>query len=294
MSTNDERELACWMAEEGDSKVNDLEAEYNLSDIRKAVEQIDRINLPALDLDESWQVIEQKRTNWSLRPLRIQAWTIAVAASILVILGIFFITSDSSQTYLVFTESELAELPDGSFALFKEGAEIQFDDREPRLLDLKGSAYFHVKPGDPFEVSGEKGQVRVLGTSFEVVQDEKFSVNCFTGKVQVISELDEEFILGPGEGISIDEEGLITRANFDETAPAWTKERSLQSQMNFADLMTLLELEYDINIENPEQINPRFRGSLPFDDLELVIEILESTLSIKLIETDSRTYVIKK
>jgi len=95
-----------------------------------------------------------------------------------IILLLFVISlafSSCSQETVSTTDSfEGIELPDGSIVLLNHNSSIEYDkDFDPRKISLTGEAYFNVVASAvPFIVKTNFGEVKVLGTKFNVVSND--------------------------------------------------------------------------------------------------------------------------
>ena len=127
MSKEDETELARWAAEGRNQADASLER-YDLPMLNQALDQIDQIDIPPLDVEKSWEILDAKKDAATYRPLRVNAWLISIAASLLVLVGIFFLAKPSQETITHYQPGILNELPDGqSHALFKRGSSLTFE-----------------------------------------------------------------------------------------------------------------------------------------------------------------------
>ncbi len=127
----------------------------------------------------------------------------AAAAAILVIgalAGLYL----SGKTTLTNASAEIivTHLPDGSKVSLNRGAEIDFNAHTfflNRKVRAAGETFFEVNRGSSFTVYTEGGDVRVLGTSFNVrYVDEALEVGCKTGRVAVNVPSGKRFELTPG------------------------------------------------------------------------------------------------
>ena len=112
----------------------------------------------------------------SLRMRRIR-W-IAVAASILVLFTIGAYTLFQPKTVTLSADSEVVayHLPDGTKVSLMPHSSLSYQEDDCRKVEMKGCIYYQVKHDEqhPFDVVGEHGHVRVLGTQFMV--DERTDV----------------------------------------------------------------------------------------------------------------------
>ncbi len=101
-------------------------------------------------------------------------------------------------------------LPDGSSVQLNSGAKIEYPSvfkKNLRRVKLSGEAVFDVEHDErcPFVVETFASDIRVLGTKFNVVADERhqrFSTALLQGRVQITNRLDptqKDIILKPND-----------------------------------------------------------------------------------------------
>ncbi len=96
---------------------------------------------------------------------------------------------------------DVVELPDGSIAYLNHNSTIAWDQEfEPRIVEIHGEIYFRVTKGEtPFSVTTELGEVKVLGTEFNVKYDnDELVVEVEEGTVELKTKADKHKI-GRGE-----------------------------------------------------------------------------------------------
>lgn len=104
-------------------------------------------------------------------------------------------------------------LPDGSKVSLNRGAEIAFNAHTfflSRKVQASGETFFKVKRGSSFTVHTEGGDVRVLGTSFNVnCSADALEVACKTGRVAVNVPSGERFELTPGKFLAVNSGNVL-------------------------------------------------------------------------------------
>jgi ferric-dicitrate binding protein FerR (iron transport regulator) len=94
------------------------------------------------------------------------------------------------------------KLPDGSVVAMNAESKITFQKSnfsQNRLLTMDGEAFFDIRKGTTFTINTKLADIKILGTSFNVVSRENlFKVSCVTGKIQVTSG-SQSLIIIPGE-----------------------------------------------------------------------------------------------
>jgi ferric-dicitrate binding protein FerR (iron transport regulator) len=131
-----------------------------------------------------------KRNPVRLRPLYLVS---SIAAGLLLFVGVWQVLFKSVENQVIAergTHSEYS-LPDGSTVKLNADSKITWSEKnfsDDRHISLTGEAFFDVAIGDPFTISTKNGNIKVLGTSFNVyARDNSFKVSCFTGTVLVSS-----------------------------------------------------------------------------------------------------------
>ncbi len=138
-------------------------------------------------IDQATQTQEQEpKKGRAVRLRRILAY--AAAAVVGLLLGFYFLFP-SAQRIQANGGQLTYFFPDSSSIILNEASSISFRNKKwdkQRTVRLKGEAFFSVKKGETFKVLTPKGEVRVLGTSFNVRDNDKtFEVSCLTGRVEV-------------------------------------------------------------------------------------------------------------
>ena len=133
------------------------------------------------------RVVMEKRPARSNR--RVWLWTAAAAAA-LAVFGLVSYQAYQVRTYRNLLANEevtvkapvgsksYAELPDGSKVWLNAGSSLTYSydvSKKERTVDLSGEGFFEVYHDEktPFTVSSSSLNVRVLGTKFNVIADEK-------------------------------------------------------------------------------------------------------------------------
>jgi ferric-dicitrate binding protein FerR (iron transport regulator) len=96
-------------------------------------------------------------------------------SNVLVIITILVLFSCSDSNIHISSKDnfEIVELPDGSVAYLNNNSSIEFDKNfDQRIVKQDGEVFFDVRKGEsPFIVRTGLGEIRVLGTKFNVRSD---------------------------------------------------------------------------------------------------------------------------
>jgi transmembrane sensor len=204
----------------------------------------------------------------------------SIAAGLLVLFGIWQIWLKNPEIYVVAQKGSRLEyrLPDGSDIHINSDSRMTWDKRDyknDRHLSLEGEAFFSVTKGTPFTISATRGNVIVLGTSFNVYsRADAFKVSCLTGKVLVTSGAQTVTIV-PGESAEFKGNDLLSYADSRiNYASGW-----INGEFNFdsSPLSRVLgEIERQFNVKfTGLNFNSRFfTGNFTNKDLKEALDIV--------------------
>lgn len=280
----DDTFLARWLNNElSTEEVKAFEKTKDFYAFKRIVETSSLLEKPVFDKEKAFQKLLQNRMAAKRKPAS-TLWSYWIAASVAIVIGIFFLLP-SKAIYKSKSGEQLAlNLPDGSRVKLNSKSEISFRERkwdEKRELDLKGEAYFEVIPGSKFIVHTNRGDVSVLGTEFNVQsRNNYFEVLCFEGQVKV-DFLRDSIILKAGNAVRFidgDKESWIISQQY----PPWTKEESSFENLPIKVVIEALERHYKISFEARNiNLNQRFTGSFTHDSLELALKSVFYPMGIK-------------
>ncbi|MFD2916002.1 FecR family protein [Psychroserpens luteus] len=235
--------------------------------------------------------ISKKKEKGKVRQLNSNSWLLGIAASIVVLIGLFFILGDDIVTIETnYGEQKTIVLLDGSEVILNSKSTLTYDEDDwenNRILNLKGEGYFKVKKGSTFTVVTDNGDVKVLGTQFNVNSlNDLFEVSCFEGKVSVTSKA-ENYILLPTNSVrrinGFDAEQWKTL----DVNPSWINGESTFKSVPLKYVITSIESQYNIKIESKEiNSNLIYTGSFTHKDLDIALKTVFNSLQIRYIEKE--------
>jgi len=189
-----------------------------------------------------------------------------MAASILIILAIgipalwYGLTRNNNnpQTIRQISEEGIStiDLPDGSRVYLNQGAGISYpaNFEKERSVQLEGEAFFEVMsdPVNPFNVRSGQVIISVLGTSFNVKEEEseqQVEVFVETGKVRMSLEEQDEFItLEPGDLGRAEANKLSHGVQSDPNYISWKTKDFKFVDENLGKVLRELEESYHVKI----------------------------------------------
>lgn len=288
--------LAKWLAGElSDEKLKTMvsRADYNsFLKLRKGIQTYDALESST---DTSFVKIQNHISNKStkVRNLNSNNWLLGIAASVILLFGLFFILGDdiiSIETN--FGEQKAIVLLDGSEVILNSKSTLTYNENDwknNRTLNLIGEAYFKVKKGSTFTVLTDNGDVKVLGTQFNVNSlGNLFEVTCFEGKVSVTTK-DEDYILLPTKFVRRINGSVIEKGATIVLNPSWIHGESSFESVPLKYIIKSLEAQYDIEI-NSKEINNNiiYTGSFTHNDLDTALKTVFKPLQIGYIEKEKR------
>lgn len=184
------------------------------------------------------------------------------AAVLAIILGI----SISYHREFTSNNSVIAsiELPDGSQVSLNAGSVLSYSPllwMFKREVKLDGEARFTVVKGEKFVVKTYNGDVRVLGTQFNVYSRNRiFEVSCYSGRVMVTT-LDTVF-LEKGDFVSLEDGALaVQNGAVSSELKGWADGYISFERIPLQRVLNEIEINYGVNIDNKDTNDYIYTGN---------------------------------
>lgn len=215
----------------------------------------------------------------------------AVAASLLILLavGAYTLLQPKIITYAAGSEIMACHLPDGTQVTLSPHSSVSYREDNCRKVKMEGCAYFQVRHDEqhPFDVDGERGHVRVLGTQFMV--DERKAgtaeVMVTSGRVFFSARDSQKGILltkGKRARLVSGAEQPELQASCDVNDAAWATH-----QLHFVNtplpevLRRLSECNGGVDL-HASDMSKHLTGDFTTDSLQQTIKIIEQTLDVRI------------
>lgn len=288
----DDTFLARWLSGDLSSEEErELRARPDFADYVRMVGRLSRMAPPAFDAEDEFQKLKseraKRRANGAQQPAlhprprlmrRILPWSAAAAVALLLVA--WFLLGTGADEFEAFNGDQqvVAELTDGSTARINAGSKLALEvTAEERTAKLDGEAFFDVEKSTvPFVVKTSLGEVRVLGTSFNVYsRNGEMAVSCTEGKVSVrFNDDPEDYPITPGQ--SVRRRGTEAVALADTTGVDqldWLSGKSVFIKRPLVEILDELERQYDLTIIRPTVLNQEKTYTVTFrnDDLDLAL-----------------------
>ena len=182
-------------------------------------------------------------------------------------------------------------LSDGTEVWLNSASTLRFPfafNGNVREVEIQGEAYFNVARNaeKPFIVRTPGGEIRVLGTAFNVNTYEpgRITASLVRGSIKAVGAASEK-ILQPGQAAAWGKDTDMKVARFEQAEVlAWMQGEYYYNGASLAELSKAIHRMYDLEvlIDNPSLTTLRFAGKLdknkPIEDF---LEVLRITKDVK-------------
>ena len=228
------------------------------------------------------ETFEKKKSNKVIK--LIPTWLYGAVASIVLIVSFFYFNNKTTSFSTTYGEQRTISLPDNSKVYLSSNSKIEYAEKEwdtNRVLLLTGEAYFEVEKGKSFTVNTVEGSVTVLGTKFTVNSSNNFfEIQCFEGKVKVVSNNNSEIILTKGKAHRIFN-NESENWNFNQNAPSWINGESSFNNTPIKQVIIALEKQYKIKFDATNiDVNKRFTGTFTHNNINIALKTVFAPMKI--------------
>lgn len=177
-------------------------------------------------------------------------------------------------------------LPDQTKVWLNAGSRLTYPthfEKGVRRVKLNGEAYFNVTHNhkQPFIVSTEKLDVKVLGTEFNVLAYTSVAteISLLKGSVELsLPDLSQTYKMKPKEHVRLSDSGLLVSTIEDYTYFKWKEGLICFNNESVGHIIEKLQLYYDVKIEVQKKglINSHYSGKFRTKDgIEQVLKVLQ-------------------
>ncbi|TLX74891.1 DUF4974 domain-containing protein [Labilibacter sediminis] len=282
----------------------DSENKKEWDDITQKLEHADHaLVAEKIDLEAAWQKVKNQTSVKSLKPFYARYSYVAVAASILIAIFVFFNQKNNFFGHEQFITAEAlnaiekVELNDGSTIDVNRNSSVQFPQkfaRNNRSVTLNGEAFFDIAADKtrPFIIEAGLIQVKVVGTSFNIKaypNSELSEVVVNSGIVEVSSLKDvrNKIILKAGDRAIYNSNNntLTKHVNTNVNYLAWKTQELAFKNEKLTDAIALIEHVYNVNIEVPENFamdSAMITATFDKNTIDFIIDVINKTHGIEL------------
>lgn len=245
-----------------------------------------QIEIPSFDTEAGLKELKEKLATKTKRTPKVRTlpMLLKVAAVLAIIAASYiFINSLSTTVTTQLAETKTITLPDTSEVLLNGISEISYNENswdDNRKLNLSGEAYFKVAKGKKFTVHTTQGNVSVLGTQFNVLENgTHFSVTCYEGLVAVTHN-DKTIKLAKGKSAAL-LNGSLQMTEVFTNKPEWIANESSYDNVRITNVLRDFETTYNTTVTTKNiDVTLRYTGSYTNKNLEAALQTITIPLGL--------------
>ena len=220
-----------------------------------------------------------------IRPKPRRRWNFAavgVSVAAAVILGVFLFTGIESRQWTQIaaaSSQQTVVLPDGTDVTLAPGSSLSYKMKDRREVRMEGKAFF--------EVDADGAFVRVLGTEFmvDVSDEDAAKVYVQDGKVLFARNTKAEGVVltkGMSAVLAAEADVPVMDEKPDANSIAWQRGTFIFDHTPLKDVLDCLSGYYHVSFAATD-LSKELSGEFAADDLDLIIELIESALDVTII-----------
>ncbi len=285
--------LARWVNDDLTNKEDlDFKNSADYQEFKKIAELSKKLRTPVYDKNTAFtEILDKRNTKPKIKPLRSRYLIYKIAASVLILLGSFYLLKPSKTLYKSKVGEQLVfSLPDNSKVILNSNSSLEFRTKKwnkNKEVELQGEAFFNVAKGSLFSVKTDNATVHVLGTRFNVKSNGKyFETQCYSGKVKVENlNINNQTVLSRGNAYRI-EANSYNSHNFKASEPSWLQGESTFKNAPFEEVLIALKNQFGLTFSyNKEKyLTERFTGSFIHNDIDTSLQMVFSAMEIEYIK----------
>jgi len=295
----DDNYLAKWLnADLSDADLLNIVGESDFEAYQKIKDKLNLFESPSFDSEKVLASIKSKINKPKAKLITlIPNWVYSAAASITLLLAAYLFFFSETSITTGYGEQTAYNLVDGTFVKLNSKSTLSYNKRtwdKNRVVKLNGEAYFEVIHGIPFTVITKSGNVKVLGTHFNVKTGSNYlKVICFEGKVAVIVN-NKETILTKGTSLQIsNNEGVKEEAI--TTNPSWMAGINTYKDTPLNVIINDLESQFHIAIDTKNiELNKRLTASFAYNNVNLALKSIFIPLNLDFTLIKNKVRLSKK
>ncbi len=295
-------DAAAWLS--GEETSNDVSGRFLISEdgeIMKKWNDLKNTETDNIDVDKAWNNLNNRiEAEKPVIPFRRQSLMPAflrIAAMVIIVAGLgwlmFEVAAPEKVTVTVAMDEKNIEvlLADGSKVYLNRDSRLIYPEtfgRNNRKVTLKGEAYFDIAPdaSHPFIIDAGNARVKVLGTSFNVITDNKdneVEVFVTTGTVMLTSnDGSESLMIEPGYVGRVSGTSSSREVNTDANYLAWNTDILTYDGERLGVIFADLKRTFNIDIVASDPAINDYRLTSRFDSQphDTIIKVICTTFNL--------------
>ena len=303
-SSEEQEELQQWLQE-------DTAHQSEFENLRMLWNDSAAAALHSFNTENAWQKVSaQISPENKSKAVSMFAWkkAIAIAASVLIIVGIFYFYNKTSKTewkdIMAEVSNKSIQLPDGTVITLCKGSKLSIPDnygKNSRKVQLKGEAFVEVKhdENNPFYLTTGKSMIRDIGTAFLVESnDSTEQVMVTEGKISFSGKADKakQLIVEAGEAAILKDQKPELKMLESKNALAWKSNVLVFDNTDLHVVAEDLKDYYNVDVQLSEDLKTsRILVTAQFksESLENVIKELHLFTSLNFRIQDHTLFISK-
>lgn len=291
--------LANWLNNDlSDAELFTIVGKGDFEAYKKIKESLNLFESPTFNSQKVFKNIQEKTAKPKAKLISlIPRWVYSTAASVAVLLAAYLFFFSNTNITTGYGEQTAYNLEDGTFIKLNAKSTLSYNKRtwlKNRTVNLKGEAYFEVTPGNTFTVKTSSGDIKVLGTHFNVKAYKNYlKVTCFEGKVAVIKN-GKTTILTKGTYLQVSN-NVLSKEKAITTNPSWMAGINTYKNTPLNIIISDLEAQYNITIDTKNiELNKRLTASFAYNNVNLALKSIFIPLNLDFTLTKNKVRLSKK
>ncbi|KAA1243579.1 FecR family protein [Aquimarina sp. RZ0] len=295
----DDNFLARWLSNNlTTNEKEEFEKSEDYKKYKRIIDKVDTLGSLPYDKKKLFNSIQRNIEKESKTIQLVPKWIYGVAATLLMIMGLFVLCDSSTKYSTDFGEQTSLTLPDGSEVILNSKSSLKFKKADwdtNRTVTLTGEAFFKVKKGSDFLVNTSSGDVSVLGTQFNVnSSSDFFEVMCHEGKVKAIGTAGKTIILTKQKAYRI-VGNTVENWDIKELKPSWLSGETTFLNTPLKQVIESLQNQFDLTFDkNDINEHKRFTGSYSHNDIELALKTIFVPMEISFTLKNKNNVILTK
>lgn len=300
MEERNETYLSDWLANKiTDEQLKQLVSADDFAAFQQIKNTLNDFEISNPDLEQNFSAIQQKLVDKKQAKTKvIPLWRYAsIAASFLILFGIYHFFIAQNKIATDFGNTEIITLADNSKVSLNAKSILTYCNtfEYNRTLQLEGEAFFEVEKGSAFTVETSLGDIKVLGTKFNVIAfQDFFEVKCYEGKV-LVTQKDKSTILTHGESVRFYNGIAENWAELNSEKPSWISGESSFKNVPMRYVIEQFKNQYNVAVEYPNTIeNIKFTGTFTHNEPTVALQTICLPLHLKFSKDSTGKIIISE
>lgn len=178
-------------------------------------------------------------------------------------------------------------LPDSTHLTLSPHSTLSYQGNNCRKVNMTGKIYFQVRHDElhPFDIQGKICHVRVLGTQFEVAENNSFSeVFVTSGRVLFSSRFQNEGLIltkGMKARLTKGEKKPVKTGTGDVNCVAWATHQFHFENTPLKEVLACLSDYYHVQLTSDDP-DKRLSGDFDADSIQQITALIEHALNVRI------------